>query len=117
MANYPLNRTVFNKEAYKKTIDTSFSQVETPPPSLETTISVNEFFNLYNTLFYQIPVDGDINSHKYLVQQSSQYIGSDTITEDIQALLDEITILRQDLLAANQQILTFTTNIPISSSL
>ena len=43
MANYPLNRTVFNKDAYEKTIDTSFSQVSTPPLPLTDTISVGEF--------------------------------------------------------------------------
>jgi hypothetical protein len=116
MANYPLNKIVFNKEMYVKTIDTSFSQINPPSPPVENTMSVNDFFNLYNTLFYQIPISGSINSHQYLVEQSGQYIGSDIITADVQALLDEITSLRQDLLAANQQILTLQTSVNVSSS-
>lgn len=122
MANYSLNKTVFDKNAYENTVDTSFSQVSTPPLPLEDTITVTEFFNLYNTLFYDIPAQGETNSHAYLVAKSGDYINTDQINEDIQALLDEITILRQDLLAANQQVITLqisasmptSINVPIS---
>jgi hypothetical protein len=113
MANYPLNRTVYNKDAYEKTIDTSFSQVSTPALPLADTISVTEFFNLYNAIFYDIPTTGDTNSHIYLVAKSGDYINADQVNEDVQLLLDEITLLRQDLLTANQQIL----NLQISSSI
>jgi len=105
MRNYPLNKAIFNKQAYERTIDTSFSQVPIPAPPIEDTISVEEFFNLYNTIFYDIPVEGDINSHTYLVKTSGDYIGTEAISEDIQLLLDEITSLREQLLAANQTIL------------
>jgi len=105
MANYPLNRVVFNKDAYEKTIDTSFSQVTPPPPPIENTMTVEEFFNMYNNIFYDIPAEGDINSHAYLVKTSGDYIGTEAISEDVQLLLDEITSLREQLLAANQQIL------------
>jgi len=114
MANYPLNKTVFKKETYKNTIDTSFSQVSTPPPPLEDTITVDEFFNLYDVLFYEIPSNGATNSHEYLVKTSGDYINFEQENEDVQALLDEITSLRQDLLAANEQILTLQTNISSS---
>ena len=105
MANYPLNRIVFNKEAYEKTIDTSFSQITPPTPPIEDTMTIEEFFNMYNALFYDIPVEGNINSHAYLVKTSGDYIGTEAISEDVQLLLDEITSLREQLLAANQQIL------------
>jgi hypothetical protein len=115
MANYPLNRTVFNKDAYENTIDTSFSQVSLPPPPLEDTITVTEFFNLYNAIFYDIPAQGETNSHAYIVAKSGDYINADQINEDVQALLDEITVLRQDLLAANQQLITLqiSASVPI----
>lgn len=105
MANYSLNKTVFNKEAYLNTIDTSFAQVSTPPPPLEDTITVNEFFDLYDAIFYDIPVDGATNSHEYLVKTSGEYINFEQTDEDIQALLDEITILRQENLELTQQII------------
>ena len=112
MANYSLNRSVYSKEAYEKTIDTSFSQIS-PPPSPQNTISVEEFFNYYTTIFYDIPVEGNTNSHTYLVKTSGDYIGTSTINEDVQLLLDEITLLRQELLLANQQVLV----LQISSSM
>jgi hypothetical protein len=112
MANYPLNKVVFDKEAYEKTIDTSFSQVSLPPLPLADTITVAEFFDLYNTLFYDIPTNGNTNSHEYLVITSGEYINFEQNNEDVQLLLDEITTLRQDLLTANQQLIS----LQISSS-
>jgi hypothetical protein len=112
MANFPLNRIVYNKEAYEKTIDTSFAQIQTPAPPLRNTITVPEFFDLYNAIFYDIPVEGDINSHAYLVAKSGEYINVEQVNQDIQLLLDEITNLRQENLKLNQDIL----NIRISSS-
>jgi hypothetical protein len=115
MAEYPLNRTVFNKEAYLNTVDTSFAQISTPPPPLEDTITVSEFFDLYNAIFYDIPANGSTNSHEYLVKTSGEYINFEQNDENIQALLDEITLLRQDLLVANQQILTLQSSASLNS--
>lgn len=112
MANYPLNRSVFDKTAYEKTIDTSFSQISPPSPPIEDTMSVEEFFKMYNTIFYDIPAKGNINSHAYLVKTSGDYIGTEAISEDVKLLLDEITSLREQLLAANQQI----TSLQVSGS-
>ena len=112
MANYSLNRSVYDKEAYKKTIDTSFSQIAPLPPP-QNTISVEEFFSYYSTIFYDIPTIGNTNSHEYLVKTSGDYIGASNINEDAQLLLDEITLLRQELLIANQQIV----QLQISSSM
>jgi hypothetical protein len=112
MANYPLYKTVFNKEAYLNTVDTSFAQVSTPPPPLEDTITVNEFFDLYNAIFYDIPANGSTNSHEYLVKTSGEYINFEQTDEDIQALLDEITALRQENLELIQQ----TVSLQVSSS-
>jgi len=112
MANYSLNKTVYNKEAYEKTIDTSFAQIQTPPPPLANTITVSEFFELYTSIFYDIPTEGDINSHTYLVAKSGEYVGAEQVNQDIQLLLDEITNLRQENLKLNQDIL----NLKISSS-
>jgi len=103
MAEYKLNKTQYPRSIYEKVIDTSFTQ-NTPPPPIEDTVTVEQFFNFYSTLFYDIPVEGDINSHAYLVKTSGEYIGFNQTNEDIQVLLDEITSLQQENLTLNQRI-------------
>lgn len=97
-----LNKEVFNKTQYIKTINTSFSELGITElnETLESQISVQEFFGLYNSLFYNIPALGDINSHEYLVKTSGEYINFEDINEEIQALQAEIAQLRADLLDA-----------------
>jgi hypothetical protein len=99
-----LNKNVFTKNGFTNTVDTSFTQlvgtsnVETP------TIGVDEFFNLYEELFFQIPKEGIINSHTYLVERSGAYIEFDRVNEEIQVLLNEISQLRQENLSLNQRL-------------
>ena len=112
MANYSLNKTVYNRREYVNVIDTSFTQI-TPIIPVEDTITVEQFFQFYNKIFYDIPAEGDINSHTYLVKTSGEYINTAAPNEEVQLLLDEITSLRQQLLNTNQQLI----NIQISSSL
>jgi len=109
MAEFKLNKTQYPRSIYEKVIDTSFTQ-NTPPPPIEDTITVEQFFNFYSTLFYDIPVSGDINSHAYLVITSGDYIGFGGNNEDIQVLLDEITSLQQENLVLNQQLLQLQTS-------
>jgi len=113
MANYSLNKTVYNSNQYKKVVDTSFSQLAPPTPPKEDTITVGEFFTYYNMIFYDIPTNGSINSHEYLVKTSGEYINASAPNEEVQLLLDEITSLRQQLLEVQQQVI----NLQTSSSL
>jgi hypothetical protein len=104
MANYQLNKTLYPRSIYENVIDTSFTQ-NTPPPPIEDTVTVEQFFIFYDKLFYDIPVTGDINSHTYIVKRSGEYINFDNSNEDIQVLLDEITSLQQENLVLNQRLL------------
>ena len=113
MANYNLNKTVYNRREYTNVIDTSFTQIQPPTPPVEDTITVEEFFGYYSKIFYDIPAIGNINSHEYLVKTSGEYINASTTNEETQLLLDEITSLRQQLLNSQQQLI----NIQISSSI
>ena len=106
MANFSLNKTVYNNNQYKKVIDTSFTQVQLPSPPIENTITVEEFFTYYNKIFYDIPTTGDTNSHAYLIKTSGEYLNTLTSNEETQLLLDEITSLRQQLLESQQQLIT-----------
>ena len=53
-----LEKNVYNKAQYIKTINTSFNElgVTTITEELEVQPTVEEFFVLYNSLFYDIPV-------------------------------------------------------------
>ena len=120
MANYSLNKTVYDRGAYINAVDTTFTQMTPPPPPIEDTITAEEFFMYYNKIFYDIPIQGDINSHTYLVKKSGDYIGENAVNNDIQILLDEITSLRQQLLNSQQQLLmsqTSSSMAQVSSSI
>lgn len=97
-----LFKNVFNKTQYSQTIDTSFRElgVTSIAEDLQQQPSVDQFFVLYNELFYDIPPTGATNSHQFLVIQSGEYIGFDRNQEEIEALQAEITQLRKDLLSA-----------------
>lgn len=98
--NIKLNKTVYNKNQYSKVIDTSFKQlgVTTIQQQLEQQTTVEDFFKLYNELFYNIPEYGSVNSHEYIIKKSSDYINFDPNQEEIAALQAEIAQLRIDLL-------------------
>lgn len=106
-----LVKRLYNKQAYLNTIDTSFSELVPPIPEPTPLPTVGEFFQLYEDLFYEIPKEGETNSHEYLIRQSTDYIDTGLISEDIQALLDEITSLRQENLELQQNIVDLTTSI------
>ena len=111
-------KKVFNKAQYPKTINTQFSQlgVTSINDSIAQTPTVEEFFSLYDELFYEIPALGTTNSHEYLVKTSGEYINFEENNEIIEALQQEITQLREENLqlqvsaaeAATGQTLNFT---------
>lgn len=106
MANVDLVKQIYGLNTYTKAIDTRFTELITPIiVDTNTAISVDDFFRYYDELFFNIPVDGNINSHVYLVERSQQYIGGSVIDAEKQALIEEINSLRQQLLDLNQ---TFT---------
>jgi hypothetical protein len=96
-----LSKEVFDKSQYVQVIDTAFSQlgVASISASAEEQVSLEEFFGLYNDLFYDIPSYGETNSHEFLVKSSGEYINFDQIAEEILALQQEISSLREELLA------------------
>ena len=101
----------FNKNQYQRVIDTSFTQLTQPITSSITTptISVQQFFEYYQQLFYIIPKLGDINSHSYIARTSSDYVGANIANDDlIQSLIEEINSLRQENLDLQQTVLDIT---------
>jgi len=95
-----LNKETFDKNKYVKTIDVEFEElgVNSISQDIQNTPTIEDFFALYDELFYEIPEQGENQSHEFLVKKSSEYINFDQENEEIQALREEITQLRKDLL-------------------
>mgnify|MGYP006352499415 FL=1 len=105
MSQIPIEKEVFNKNTYNKVIDNQFKQLINNTPDVELPVfTIEDFFQLYEQLFYQIPKDGEVNSHSYIIQKEADYLGIIISQDDIQALLDEITILRQEVLESQTTI-------------
>jgi hypothetical protein len=114
MEQITLNKSVFEKRQYEKVIDTSFTQLVQPAATssvVAPSISIAEFFTNYQTLFFEIPKYGTVNSHEYLIKTSQEYAGDFNNNDTIQALIEEVTSLRQENLDLQQQILNTTTSI------
>ena len=95
-----LNRDVFNKVAFNNTVDTNFSQLDQEAPDLSffdpNLATIEDFFSIYQNLFFQIPKYGNRDSHEYLVVESTAYTGFIENQAQIDALLEEITDLREE---------------------
>lgn len=94
-----INKTSVNNEIGNKSIDRTFSELI---PKFDL-ISVNQFFDYYNQLFYDIPRDGT-TSHKTLINQSTEFYGNyidpkDGIIRDLEKQILELNnqLLQGDL--------------------
>lgn len=100
MKDLSLTKTSYSKTVFESTVDTNFSQLAntapTPVASQTPTPDINQFFQDYQALFFQIPKFGETNSHAYLVKTSGEYIGGlPTDNSALQALIEEVNTLRQ----------------------
>jgi hypothetical protein len=117
MSNIKFNKQVYNKNDYQKIIDTSFRQLGVPSiqEQINSQPNIEEFFNLYNELFYDIPELGETNSHEFLIKTSSEYIQFQANNEEIEALQNEITQLRTELLDSQRQIIELQTGTNLAN--
>ena len=99
-----LTRVVDDKDDYRKSIETSFNELLPVVPEEETdTITIEQFFEFYNDLFFDIPKTGE-NSHNTLIQQSTEYVGEQQTNEELEALVEEVNSLREQLLEAQTEL-------------
>ena len=103
-----LIKEVYGRNTYTRVMDTTFSELYRPSPTTTdvTQITVEQFFDYYNQLFFEIPATGEVNSHEYLVKRSTEYLGGAVLTDTEKAYIDEINSLRQQLLETNQNYLS-----------
>lgn len=93
--NISIRKNIYSSNKYKEVIDTNFSELY----STRETFTIEDFFDLYNELFFQIPETGEL-SHEALVRKSSQLItpGNDAKDDEIENLQSTIEDLQKQLL-------------------
>ena len=98
------NLIILEKQAYgskkvKEEVDTEFSEL-----TQNNKKDLTEFFNLYNSLFFDIPKDG-AESHEALMKRSRDYLNNYIDPKDatIEALQDEIENLNETLLNSSMK--------------
>jgi len=95
-----IDKSTVTNQVADKSIDRSF--IELIPK--EELVSMDQFFDYYNQLFYNIPKNGTL-SHKTLIDQSKDYYGDYRDPRD-QQILD----LNAEIAALNQQLLNLETS-------
>jgi hypothetical protein len=90
------NKTIYSKVSFENKIDTEFSELT----ANQVSISVEEFFDLYNEMFFDIPKIGE-NSHSTIIQTSLDYVND--YENPLQDLVDaQATELEAALLARSE---------------
>jgi phenylacetate-coenzyme A ligase PaaK-like adenylate-forming protein len=110
--NVDINLTTYNRAQFTKAVNTSFTEFGVtgePEPSIVSQVDINTFFEAYDALFLEIPKQGGTQSHQYLANRSGEYAGGEDINAEIEALTAEVTDLREDNIALQQQIVQITT--------
>jgi len=107
MVNIVTNKTIYSKDI-NKVVNTGFDTYINPNITTETVSSiptVDEFFDNYNVLFYDIPLTGS-NSHSELIERSSEYVGL-----DLNLLLQQLNQLQEQNKLLQEQINQFNANL------
>ncbi|MFZ9219901.1 MAG: hypothetical protein ACO22Y_00195 [Sediminibacterium sp.] len=112
-----LKKTVYNREHLQRIVDRGFNTF-TQPVQEDLTPTIEDFFALYEELFYEIPINGPEGTHEYLVTKSQELYKLEESNDDIAPLLDEISNLRAqiinnetEIIALQEQIATLRRNV------
>ena len=90
---------ILSKKTYANVIDRTFKELLIFTPITESSIAtIDDFFNMFNEIFYSIQKEGETASHRYIYKKVSDYLGEFSSQIDVQELLDEINTLNQQLL-------------------
>ena len=96
-----LDRQIYSRKGFNQVVGTEFEELQ----KKEDTFSPEQFYQLYNSLFFDIPKTGDI-SHANIAKRSKEYIQGvralDPKDAIIDTLNDKVLELEQALLLANQ---------------
>jgi len=106
----PIQKNIYSSNKFREVIDTRFSELFNTQDNFD----VNDFFNQYNRLFIEIPLNGQ-SSHSELIRRSSELLGPtgpDTKDKEIENLLATIKDLSEQLVTANQPDISTTREHP-----
>ncbi len=97
-----VQKVIYSLQEFNNVVNTQFSQLAKPITEQQVDLdkTVAEFFDDYNTLFYDIPLSGSDESHLGLATRSLEYLGISL--EDLQT---EIDTLREENIDLKNQIL------------
>lgn len=115
MENYSVEfeQRVYEKQPFNEVVDRSFKEFAQRPTASART--VEEFFQDYEDLYFQIPASGSTHSHQYLIEKSSELYKLPEEVLDIQPLLDEITVLKNQVIQDQQRIAELEVKVASSS--
>lgn len=102
-----IQKTIYGLQSFNNVINTDFSELITtgqPTSSASPDMTVPQFFNEYDILFYEIPPSGSDDSHLALATRSLEYIGVslDDLQNEITELREENVDLKNQILLASQ---------------
>jgi len=107
------NKTIYSKPDFENKIDIGFNELITDQPI----VSVEEFFNLYNEVFFDIPKEGE-NSHSTIIETSTDYF--EDYRSPLQDIIDskdlEIEELNRRVLEAEQRLTVILTEQEIEET-
>ena len=106
----PIQKNIYSSNKFREVIDTRFSELFNTQDNFD----VNDFFNQYNRLFIEIPLNGQ-SSHSELIRRSSELLGPtgpDAKDKEIENLLATIKDLSEQLVTANQPDISTTREHP-----
>ena len=98
MSRIPIEKTVFDKDAFNKVVITQFNQLQpanvlNQVGGVAPSFTLEDFLALFNSLYDLIPPD----VLRQLLEKIAKTLSVNIDNTDIQALLEEITSLRQQL--------------------
>lgn len=102
--NVNIKKTIYNSNSFKEVVNTSFTKLIPQNPTIDTGSnlpSIQDFFKTYESLFFEIPLTGSINSHEYLAERSLNELGI-----SLDSLYNELEGLRQENIQLKNQIIT-----------
>jgi hypothetical protein len=103
-----LQKTIYSLNGFNNVVDTSFSQLAKTSVTKGTVNTpdktVSQFFQEYDSLFFEIPPTGSDQSHLGLATRSLEYLGLslETLQNEISDLREENVNLKNQIVLTSQ---------------